>query len=463
MASVYRQWALGGLAIIGFASSVGCGLNAQGNYQKMRPALARRDYAAADAYVAAAKDKFYGSHNALLYAMDRSMVLHLGGAYARSNACLEEAKTTAQALWTQSVSQNAAAWLTTDEAMPYQGEDFEKVMLHVVGALNYLSLGALDEARVETRQVSERLALYAEHEAEAGDRAYRDDAFARWLSGILYEADATEPGALGDAWIDYRRALALYEQAYGPHYGTPVPTPLVADALRVLEALGGEYRSTLEELRRRYPSVPHVSRRQAAQQGRVVLVHATGEAPFKVDQFWTVPLGFNVLRIAYPAFVPKRHAIVQARLTVRPATDAAAAPVVAETALAEDITNIAMRDLADHMGRIKTRAIARATAKFTAGSALQVVGATRGDGKGALMEVAGLAFNTTNALMEHADKRSWLTLPAQYAVAEAFVPPGTLACTVEFLDVYGRVVEQATLSPHVAPGGTLFLSTRTLL
>jgi hypothetical protein len=449
-------------AVCAVSALAGCGLNAQGNYAKVRPALVRRDFAAADAYVAGAKKSFYGSHNALLYAMDRSMVLHLGGQYQRSNACLEEAKQTAQRLWTQSISQNAAAWLTTDEAMPYQGEDFEKVMLHVVGALNYVSMGALDEARVEARQVSERLALYADKQNGDRKRAYRDDAFAHWLSGMLYEAEAPAPGALNDAWIDYRRALTLYEEAYGPQYGTPVPEPLVAAALRVLEALGGEFHETFVSLRQRFTHVPYVSRRQAKKMGRLVLVHAAGEAPYKVDQFWTVPVGFNVLRIAYPAFVGRPPNIVRARLQVRVA-DASAAPVAAYSALAEDLTQIAVRDLADHMDRIQDRAIARATAKFVAGGALEVVGASRGGRAGVLMEVAGLAFNTTNAVLEHADKRSWLTLPAQFSVAETFVPAGPVACDVEFVDASGRVVERTALSGTVAPGGTLFFSTRTFL
>lgn len=453
-----RLWVAGFLLMGG---SAGCGLNAQLNYQKFRPAMVARDWPAADHYVASVKDSFYGGHNALLYEMDRAMLLHLGGAYDASNACLEQAKTTAQRLWTQSVSQNAAAWLTTDEAMPYQGEDFEKVMLHVVGALNYMALQQLDEARVETRQVSERLALYAE-QAKGSALAYQDDAFARWLSGLLYEADAHELGALSDAWIDYRRALEIYESAYGPHYGTAVPPQLVADALRVTQALGPEYAEAFADLKVRYPNIAWVSVKATRGMGRIVLVHSGGEAPFKADAFWTVPVGLNILRIAYPVFTPKPYSAVAAHLTVHAGASHESVSAQATTTVAEDVAAIAMQNLADHMDRIKTRAISRAVAKFTAGAALQVAGAHERSGTGALMEVAGLAFNTTNALMEHADKRSWLTLPAHIGLAEVFVPPGPVQCDIAFIDAYGRTVEQAHVDSHVAAGGTLFISTRTL-
>lgn len=438
-----------------------CGLNAQLNYQRVRPAMLARNWPAADAYVASVKDSFYGSHNALLYDMDRAMVLHLRGEYARSNACLEQAKTTAQQLWTQSIRQNAAAWLTTDEAMPYQGEDFEKVMLHVLGALNYMALQRLDDARVEARQVSERLGLYADKAFE-GPFAYRDDAFARWLSGLLYEADKDELGALSEAWIDYKRALRIYEEAYGPHYGMPVPPQLIADALRVLQALGSDFADDFIQLQSRYPQVTWAPLKATRGLGRIVLIHSSGEAPFKVDAFWTVPVGYNILRIAYPVFVPKSYGASTAQIKVRPRGQPMAVPVGAVTTTAEDLTAIAMRNLADHMQRIKTRAIARAVAKFTAGTALQVMGSHERGGAGALMGVAGLAFNTTNALMEHADKRSWLTLPAQMGIAEVFVPPGEVSCDIAFLNAYGQVVEQAHVDSHVAAGGTLFVSTRTL-
>jgi hypothetical protein len=439
----------------------GCGLNAQSNYRRLQPAMLARNWPAANAYVASVKDSFYGKHNSLLYEMDRAMVLHLSGNFVQSNACLEEAKTTAQKLWTQSVSQNAAAWLTTDEAMPYQGEEFEKVMLHVLGALNYMSLQQLDDARVEARQVSSRLALHAA-KTDEGPLAYRDDAFARWLSGLLFEADTHELGALSEAWIDYKRALQIYEEAYGPHYGTAVPPQLISDALRVLEALGAEFADEFRALRARYPQVPWAPVKATRNMGRIVLIHGSGEAPYKADAFWTVPVGYNILRIAYPVFVPKPYRAVAAQLNVRAGAASSARPISAMSSVAEDLSAIARRDLADHMDRIKARAIARAVAKFSAGAALQVVGAHEQGGQGALMQVAGLAFNTTNALMEHADKRSWLTLPAQIGMAEVFVPAGEVACDIAFIDPYGQIVEEAHVDSHVAAGGTLFVSTRTL-
>ena len=114
------------------------------------------------------------------------MVLHLAQSYKASNAVMEQAKNAAEELWTESVGAHAASWVTTDNSLPYQGEDFEKVMLHLVAALNYIGLGDYDNARVEARQITAKLELYNQKYGDAKN-IYSDDAFARWLSGRLGE------------------------------------------------------------------------------------------------------------------------------------------------------------------------------------------------------------------------------------------------------------------------------------
>ena len=69
------------------------------------------------------------------------MALHLAKRYAESNEVLEQAKQAAEDLWTESIGENAAAWFTTDNSMSYQGEDFEKVAIHFVAAMNYIAEG----------------------------------------------------------------------------------------------------------------------------------------------------------------------------------------------------------------------------------------------------------------------------------------------------------------------------------
>lgn len=430
----------------------GCGLNMQKNYERIRPKLLAHNYDDAAGYVESVKESFYSKDNRLLYYMDKGMVLHLAKRYGDSNEALEQAKTAAEALWTESIGANAAAWVTTDNTLPYQGEDFEKVLIHLVAALNHIGLGSFSDARVEARQITNELELF-NSKYDDTKNVYRDDAFSRWLSGRLAETDEDHTAA-NDAWIDYRKSLDVYEKDYEKRYGTAMPSVVVTDALRALQRLGPEFEAERRALQARYPQVRALPV-DPRSEGQVVFLHLNGEAPYKVDRYWQTVAGGDPLRIAFPQFVPKQTMIQYARVKVKQNN------TEAHTEKMEDITAIAVQNLADHMGRIQGKAIARAVAKYVAGKATQVAGARVGGNAGVAMQLAGAAWNVGNAVAEEADKRSWITLPAQVNVAELTVPSGAVTLDVEFMGPGGQVMEHAEFDTEVKPGQTVFLSYRT--
>lgn len=443
--------AVPGLALL-LALTSGCALNMQKHYQKFRPSLVNGNFDQADNYIEKAKVNYYGKKNRLLYYMDKSVVLHLGKRYKESNAFLEKAKSAVEELWTESIGEHAAAWITTDNSLSYQGEDFEKVLIHFIAALNHIALGDFSAARVEARQIGAKLELYNSKYENKSRSAYTDDAFARWLAGKMAATDGTFSG-YNDAWIDYRKAIAIYRGEYSERYGTQVPKYLVQDALHALDALGSDFAEEFETLRSEYPAVPFTAAADAKEMGQIVFIHSAGEAPYKIDQFWTSHAGKDTIRIAYPKFVAKHARITQARMRV--------AEQSVSSQLAQDVTSIAIENLRDHMGRIKAKAIARAVAKFIAGKAAQNAGKKKGGDAGAALQILGAAWNIGNAVAEQADKRSWITLPAQVNIAQMYVPPGPVSIEVDFLDGSGNVVRSDTFDGQVEVGKTLFLSHRT--
>ena len=120
-------------AVLGLFLLAGCGtLNMEKHYREYKSDLYKRKFRSADKYIAGQKKKFYKSEkNRLLYYMDRGTVLHLAGDYKQSNKFLEKAKQAAEDLWTESVGEHAAAWLTTDNSLSYQGEDDRRGFRHV--------------------------------------------------------------------------------------------------------------------------------------------------------------------------------------------------------------------------------------------------------------------------------------------------------------------------------------------
>jgi len=425
----------------------------QKNYAQIRPNMVTHNYDAASAYLDSVKESFYSKDNRLLYYMDQGMVLHLGKKYKDSNAMLEKAKTAAAELWTESISKNAAAWVTTDNSLPYQGEDFEKVLLHLVAALNCIGLGSYSDARVEARQITNDLQLFNSKYAD-GKNVYRDDAFSRWLAGRLAETDQGDMSGLNDAWIDYNKALSVYEEDYAKRYGTPIPRVVLADALRAAQGLGPDFADEFAALRKRYPTVQFRPTAETKGMGRVVFIHLNGEAPFKIDQFWTAQAGGDILRIAYPQFVPKPHAIQFARIST-------SSGAFTDTELAEDINAIAVQNLNDHMARIQTKAIARAVSKFLAGKVAETAGANQGGSGGAALQLAGALWNAGNAIAEEADKRSWITLPAAVTVGELYLPPGPVTLSADFFGPGNLVYEHAQFDTEVKADQTVFLTYRT--
>lgn len=432
------------------AWSSACGLNMQSHYQKIRPKLLAHRYDEADAYLDKVKDSFYSKDNRLLYYMDKGTLLCMAKRYEESNVFLERAKTAAEELWTESIAKNAAAIITNDNALPYQGEDFEKVMLHFFAAFNYTGLQSYDNARVEARQITNDLELYnSKYESK---NVYRDDAFARWFAGKLRETD-TDAQALNDAWIDYRKSLAVYESDYAKRYHVNTPILLISDSLRVLNGLGSEFKDEFTALVSKYPNVAFVPQRERMVMGEVVLIHLSGEAPYKTDRYWSAVAGGDVIRIAYPEFVVKKTRIAGA--TIRAGT------LTGATELTEDIAAIAVQNLQDHMARIKTKAIARQVGKYIAGKTAQVAGSRTKGNAGTAIALAGIAFNAASAISEEADKRSWITLASRVYVGRMFVPPGKTKLNVDFLGDGGNILEKAEFEADVRAGETTFLVYRT--
>jgi uncharacterized protein len=119
----------------------------------------------------------------LLALLDEGMVLHAGGRWEESIKVLGEADKLSQQLDVVSVSEEAATLLTNERERAYRGEDFEKLMISVLQALNYAGLGKEEDALVEVRRVNERMRKMIVDEK----KPYEQLAFARYLGGVLYE------------------------------------------------------------------------------------------------------------------------------------------------------------------------------------------------------------------------------------------------------------------------------------
>jgi hypothetical protein len=304
---------------------------------------------------------------------------------------------------------------------------------------------------VEARKVDHKLNVINDRYAKKN--VYKEDAFARYLSGILYEGR----GELNDAFIAYRKTYDTY-RVYQEHYGTPIPPTLPADLLRVTEALGlTDEHAHYREL---FPSTTWIGQREFRTLAEVIVVSYDGLAPIKVNEFVDTPIpdgsgGVYILRVTFPKFVLRPTGLSGAEVRVVGEAGVAGSQ---PTFLVEDITAIAQKDLADRIGRISAKTIARAAAKYAVTRAAEHgVNQSRGDGSGAIV---GLLGNIYGLASEQADTRSWRTLPGVIRMARVLVPPGRY--TVEIEPDGANISPSATTSRDVTleAGRKVFITER---
>lgn len=461
------------LALLPLSWAVGCLTPTEVN-QEMLPRVEAGDYRGALSILEGASGAF-GEKDSLLYHLERGMLYHYAGDFEPSNESFETAKRLAELHFTKSVTAEASTFLANDNTRPYYGENFERALLHVFGALNYQALGMIDEALVEVRQLNFFLRQLI---VNGEENAYRDDAFARYLAALFFEQD----GDLDEAWVAYQKSLDAYA-TYEDLYGVRVPSLVRRDARRVAGKLG---RATTQEFERRYGPEPFVPRPPGT--GRVTVVHYNGRAPYKIDTFidiavrngWpyvnkidvdseskrdaarvsqvaTSVLADDVVRVAFPKYKTVKHRI-------RGLAVHAGGGEAARAELVEDIGKIAQRDLADRIHRVRAKAIARAVLKYAMGKAAEYAAEEAGGddyGKlaGALVRVGS---NLARTASEVSDKRGWFTVPDEIWLCQLDLPEGTHELRLSYRNKSGQEVRSDTVPVEIVPGEHRFVISRTV-
>ena len=98
------------------------------------------------------KEDLYGENDKFLYYYDLGVLFHYNHDFDNSIEALNQAKQIYEESFTRSVTDEAAAMLTNDNARPYQPRPFEMLLLCEFQILNYLGKNDPDGALVEVKQ-----------------------------------------------------------------------------------------------------------------------------------------------------------------------------------------------------------------------------------------------------------------------------------------------------------------------
>jgi hypothetical protein len=310
-------------------------------------------------------------------------------------------------------------------------------------ALNYLMLGDLEEALVECRYLNTEL-LPMFNDRYENKNVYKTDAFFLYLSGLIYDA----MGEVNDAFIDYRHAYNTYISDYQENYGTAPPSQLLEQILRTSSALG--FIEDFETYRQEFQGNTWPTQQEYRDAARLVVIWDNGLIPYKAQRIYReyIPLDDDkdkgcYVKFAFPEFIQRFPTYRRAMVSVSGNT--------ASLEFAEDLSQIAIKNLEDRRVRTIVKAVARNVLKCLAEHEIKQQN-----------EILGWLFAGLTELTEQADTRSWLLLPTNIHLTQMLLPPGVSDVEISFSDASGvfahhQLYEDITFEK----GKTTFLIYRT--
>jgi len=394
------------------------------NFKQIETKIATKNYQAA---LKTLDDNKGPQRDSALYWMNRGMILRMSGNYTQSNQAFEQAKTISQQITATSISEQAGALSISDGLRSYDGQSFEKIYLHVYKALNYLEQNDLDNARVEALQIDVKF-------NEMNDDGFKDDPFARYLMGLVFEAQQE----WSDALIAYRKAYDNY-QSKQKIFSIPLPKTLQQDLLRLTgkEGFQQEHQTYLT----RFKNIQWIKASELAQKGELIIIFNNSLMPAKSEQFIsTVGKKGILIRISTPVYQRKPVHIQQIKVKTNHA--------ITPGNLVEDLTAVGQHTLARQTPGIIARAISRAVVKTSLTSRLERKN-----------ELVGMVANIAGLLTERADTRAWSTLPQNIHIARIPLSPGTYNVDVQLLGYQNNIIHIEKLTNlNIRKGKKIFKS-----
>ncbi|MCI2963325.1 MULTISPECIES: COG3014 family protein [Shewanella] len=360
-------------------------------------------------------------NDGLLYAQEAGRIAQVAGDFAASKKYYQQAVDAYTAfddkakVSVSDISATASSLVLNDNAIPYRGPGYERIMLHQYQALNYLFSGDYQGALVEVRRSNELQSSEQERyqksqksvqamangtiDAEVNKLGQAAgtvtssflNAYSYYTTGVLHEV----LGEPNDAYIDYRKAAQI----------TPGNTYLQQDLVRLAKQLG---MPQYDEFKRRWGD----AKLPNPKDGQVILMVERGFVPAK--QALTVPFTIhgNWQTVSLATYMPNN--------TFVPETQVQGLGTVLKTEPIANIDALAITALKEDLPATLVRQVARVYAKSE--MAYQV-GKSGSPGNNAA-DIGSIAMQIFNVVTEQADRRSWLTLPKQAQIGRRYLSAG---------------------------------------
>lgn len=424
------------------------------------------------------------SNDKVLYRMERGRVAQLAGNQAQSIADFDalfrefEEQDRRALVSASGGGAQVAAVAVNDNAIPYEGEGYERTMAMTFQCVNFLLDGRVEATQsggggakpVALRLIQEQQVQEQRYQKEIGKA--REEA-----SGANRENAARMQAELGRQYAGMDAVAGKVKSSFENAYAFTV-AGLVLEMADDPENAKVMYRKALEiapecrylqrEVKRLADGAPAVT----GDQGELVLFYEPDFVAAKQEIKFPVPLIIQgkiiSSAVAFPYY--RVDGTVPAPLLV---TEGGVEVGSTETICSMNV--LAVKALKEHVPALVTRQVVRAVAKgaMAYGAAELTEQGVRHNSRGnrrnnandeAAAELAGLfmglAVSVWNYVSENADQRSWLTLPASVQYLRVPLPAGEHALSLQ--PSPGAGTGGAPLSVTVRRGGkTLVWVSRT--
>ncbi|MEB3753550.1 hypothetical protein [Acinetobacter sp. MD2(2019)] len=300
----------------------------------------------------------------------------------------------------------ALSMLSNDSVVPYLVPPYEQVIAHISQAKNYIYLKDMDAAAVEMRiaqQIQRDIELAHEQElAKKVEKAKKKNA---------EPEQEPETKQIDDALVGLNPIAGKIKNTYQNSYSFYM-------AASLWEVLG-EYNDALVDYKKAYELQPDpqiaadIQRVDKASKQKdknvpVIIFIEQGLVPQKVENKLVLPGPNGLINIAFASYEPKTYQTPQATQVLINNKK------IQNSYVLNDIGALAVKELKEHTTATVSRQIMRTTAKYIAQEQL-------GRQLGTVGQLAGMLMNTAT---DHADLRSWSTLPSNTQVARLNLAPG---------------------------------------
>lgn len=373
------------------------------------------------------------SSDKILYLMERGRIAQIQGDTDSSKSNFEAAiqaikESDEKAVISASgAAAQASAVFVNDNAIPYKGDGYERVMLYNFQGMNYLAKNDIEGTGVEVRRANaEQEEALKRHEKEieqaresarknrvsesapdAVTNAYMNmdrisgkvknsfqNAYSFYVSGIVYEI-LRQPN---DAYIDYKKAIEIF----------PDNTYLQKDVIRLAKQLN--MRDDLDRFNSLYPNVIGTLPQNSANNSELILFFEDDFVAQKEQIKIPIPIStqtVNFTAVAFPIYNIKSVSFSPIALSEKGNLQGITEPIC-------DVNALAVKSLKEKIPAITIRCLIRTCAKAAV--------AKTAEDKGGW--IGSLCASAYNIFSENADLRSWLTLPADVQIMRISLPPG---------------------------------------